>query len=49
MRLKLWQIVLAVWLLLWGLLGVSNFRFEAQNLVLGFLAVAAGILILLDR
>lgn len=32
---KLWAICLAVWLVLWGLLQISNVRFEAQGLLLG--------------
>jgi hypothetical protein len=38
-----------VWLIAWGLLAVSNIRFDAQSLLLGVLAVAAGVLALLDR
>ena len=46
---KLWRIALACWLILWALLAISNVRFEAQNLLLGFLAIGAGVLILFDR
>lgn len=46
---KLWVIVLAIWLALWGLLAITNFRFEASNLIMGVLAIAAGILLALDR
>lgn len=46
---KLWVICLAVWFLLYGLLAVSNFRFELQSVVMGVLAVAVAILALLDR
>lgn len=46
---KLWVIVLAIWLLLTGLLMITNFRFEAQNLIMGILAIAAAVLLVLDR
>lgn len=46
---KMWRIALFVWLVLWGLLAVSNFRFEASNLILGLLAIAAGVLLAFDK
>ncbi len=46
---KWWSILLAIWLIIWALLQISNVRFEGQNLLLGFLAAAAGILLLLDK
>lgn len=46
---KLWRIVLCVWLCLWGLLSISNFRFDASGLILGLLAIAAGILLVCDK
>lgn len=49
MNRKLWVIALAVWLVLWGLLSVSNFRFEASGLIMGILAIVAGVLLALDR
>lgn len=49
MNRKLWLILLGVWFLLWGALAVTNFRFEAQNLVMGFLAIIVGVLVLFDR
>ncbi len=42
---KTWLILLAVWFLLWGLLAVTNFKFEQANLIMGVLAVAIGIMI----
>lgn len=45
---KLWRIALCIWLCLYGLLAVSNFRFEASGLILGLLAIAAGILLVCD-
>ena len=46
---RLWKIALASWLILYGLLAISNVRFEAQNLVMGLLAIAAAVLLLFDR
>lgn len=46
---KLWVIALAVWFIVWGLLAVTNLKFEAQNLLMGVLALVAGVLALLDR
>lgn len=46
---KLWMIALAVWLLLTGLLMVTNFRFEAQGLILGLLAIVSAALLAFDR
>lgn len=46
---KLWVIALAAWLVLWGLLAVTNVRFEAQSLLMGLLAIAAGVLVAFDR
>jgi hypothetical protein len=40
---------LAAWLILWGLLAVTNFRFAASDIIMGVLAIAAGVLLLLDR
>ena len=49
MNQKLWCIVLAVWLVLWGLLAVSNLQFQLSEFVLAVLAIAAGVLLVLDR
>ena len=46
---KLWCIALAAWFLLWGLLAISNVRFDAQNLVMGLLAIAVAVLVLFDK
>jgi hypothetical protein len=46
---KLWVIALAIWLLLYGLLAITNFRFEMQNFVMGILAIIAAVLLALDR
>ncbi len=46
---KLWVIALALWLLLWGVLAVTNIRFDQQNLIMGLLAIVAAVLLVLDR
>ncbi len=46
---KLWVIAAACWFIAWGLLAVTNIKFEAQNLLMGVLALAAGVLMLLDK
>lgn len=46
---KLFRIVLASWFILWGLLSISNFQFQQSGFILGVLAVAGGILWLLDK
>lgn len=46
---KLWVIALAVWMLLYGLLAITNFRFELQGFVMGVLAIAVAVLAFLDR
>lgn len=45
----LWKIALAVWLILTGILLVTNIRFEAQGLILGVLAIAAAVLLLFGK
>lgn len=49
MNRKLWVIVLAVWFVTWGLLAVTNVRFEAQNLLMGLMAIAVGVLAAFDK
>lgn len=46
---KLWQVLLAVWLSLWGLLAVSNFQIQHSGFILGILAIAAGVLLVLNK
>jgi len=46
---KLWRIALAVWLILYGLLAITNVRFEMQGFLMGVLAVAAAALLLFDK
>lgn len=46
---KLWIILLGVWLIAYGLLLITNLRFEGQNLIMGVLAIATGVLALFDK
>lgn len=46
---KFWAITLAFWLLLWGLLSVTNFRFDFQGFLMGVLAIVAAVLLFIDR
>ncbi len=46
---KFYVIAASAWFILWGLLAITNFRFDAQNLIMGILAIVAGGLWLLDR
>lgn len=42
-------IMLAIWLCLWGLLSISNFNFDASKTVMGLLAIATGIALVVER
>ena len=46
---KLWMICIAIWMALWGLLAISNVKFEAQNLLMGIVAIACAVLIAFDK
>ncbi len=46
---KLWVIALSVWLVLYGILTISNLHFDGQNLIMGVLVILSGILLLMDR
>lgn len=46
---KLWRVCLAAWFLMWGLLAITNIRFEASNLLMGVLAIAVAVLVVFDR
>ena len=46
---KLWRICVAAWFVLWGLLAVTNFQMQFSGFILGILAIAAGVLLVLDR
>ena len=46
---KLWAILLAIWLAVYGLLAVTNITILWSGALLGFLAIAVAIFLLLDR
>jgi hypothetical protein len=41
--------LLAIWLILYGLSSLFSFSFDGMGLLMGILALLAGILILIDR
>jgi hypothetical protein len=43
-----WRL-LAAWLILYGVIQVAQLTFQHSNLVLGALAIAAGVLIMIER
>ncbi|MGD0173368.1 MAG: hypothetical protein ABSC61_02870 [Anaerolineales bacterium] len=43
------MLLLAIWLILWGLIEVLSLSFSGLWLLMGLLAIAAGIFILLER
>jgi hypothetical protein len=45
----LWRIALAAWLILYGLLALTNLQVQASGLIMGVTAVAAAVLLLFDR
>ena len=46
---SLGKLLLAAWLLLYGLIAIAQLTFSGMNLVLGGLAIAAAIFLALDR
>jgi uncharacterized membrane protein HdeD (DUF308 family) len=42
-------LLLAIWLILYGLLAVFNIAFDGQAIIMGILALAAGVLILINK
>ena len=46
---NLGMLLLAVWLILTGLVALFGFKFQGLEIILGILALAAGILLLLQR
>jgi uncharacterized protein YhhL (DUF1145 family) len=41
--------LLGIWLIVWGLISLLELNFPFQNVVLGLLAIAAGVLILMKH
>ncbi|MBU1879711.1 MAG: hypothetical protein KJ734_12235 [Chloroflexi bacterium] len=46
---NLGMLLLAIWLILTGLIALTSFTFTGLLIVMGILAIAAGILILIGR
>jgi hypothetical protein len=46
---KLGMLVLAVWLILTGLIGLFGLTFTGLSLIMGLLAIVAGLLLLVER
>ena len=46
---KMWQMALGAWLILWGLANLISLAFPGINVVLGIIALICGILVLIDR
>ncbi|MBU1747388.1 MAG: hypothetical protein KKA73_06835 [Chloroflexi bacterium] len=46
---NLGMLLLAIWLILTGLIALTSFTFTGLPIVMGILAIAAGILILIGR
>jgi hypothetical protein len=42
-------ILLCIFLILTGLLGLTNFKFDYQNLLMGVLAIGGGVFLLLGK
>jgi hypothetical protein len=43
------MLLLAIWLILWGLIEVLSLSFSGLWLIMGLLAIVAGVFILLER
>jgi hypothetical protein len=46
---KIWRILLAIWMLVYGAAAILHLSFEAMPVIMGILAIADGVLILLDK
>lgn len=46
---SLGMILLCIWLILTGVLSVTNITFAAASIIMGVLAIAAGIFVLLGK
>ncbi len=46
---KLWPYFLGAWLLLSGLAAIANLSFKYDDMVMGVLALVAGVLVILRR
>jgi len=46
---KVWPLVLGTWLILNGLDSVINLSFQYEHLVMGVIALVAGVLVLIQK
>ena len=46
---KIWLVVLAIWLLVYGAASVLRLSFDGMPIIMGGLAIADGVLIFLDK
>jgi len=46
---KLWPYALGAWLVLYGLTSVIQLNFKYQSIVMGILAIVAGVLVFIRR
>ena len=46
---KLWVLLVGLWFVITGLLAITNLTVTGVGVFMGFLAVAAGVLLWLDR
>jgi hypothetical protein len=46
---KIGMLLLAIWLIVTGLIALLHLSFERMDIVMGILAIAAGVLIALER
>jgi hypothetical protein len=46
---KVWLIVLAIWLLVYGAASVLRLSFDGMPILMGVMAIADGILIFMDK
>ncbi len=49
MKKNLGMLLLGIWLILYGLIGVVNFSFKGLSLVMGLLAIVAGVLVIMGK
>jgi len=46
---KMWALALGTWLVLHGLSNIINLNFQYQNMVMGVLALVAGVLVFIRK
>lgn len=46
---KLWPMFLGLWLILNGLVSIANLSFRYDDLIIGLIAVVAGVLVMIRK